>query len=91
MERHVFRNTEKGPKEHRCESDSPGDRFEVITYGSKFKGAFSGCKVGKVNCPVLLVNGCDDQNWAVTEYAKDVSARSHSPRRTRVFNLGFDL
>lgn len=36
------------------------------------------CKVGKVNCPVLLVNGCDDQNWAVTEYAKDVSKHTHT-------------
>lgn len=28
--------------------------------------------VGKISCPVLLVNGCDDQNWAVMEYAKDI-------------------
>ncbi|XP_011611535.2 peroxisomal succinyl-coenzyme A thioesterase-like isoform X1 [Takifugu rubripes] len=28
--------------------------------------------VGKIECPVLLVNGYDDQNWAVEEYAKDI-------------------
>lgn len=31
------------------------------------------CKVGKINCPVLLVNGSDDQNWPASECAEDVS------------------
>ncbi|KAG7244123.1 hypothetical protein INR49_004869 [Caranx melampygus] len=29
--------------------------------------------VGKINCPVLLVNGCDDQNWPSVESAEDVN------------------
>ncbi|XP_075886496.1 acyl-coenzyme A thioesterase 1-like [Nelusetta ayraudi] len=31
--------------------------------------------VGKINFPLLLVNGCDDQNVVSTEYAKDMSQR----------------
>ncbi|XP_041833104.1 peroxisomal succinyl-coenzyme A thioesterase-like [Melanotaenia boesemani] len=29
--------------------------------------------VGKMNCPVLLVNGCDDQNWPAVETAADIA------------------
>uniref|UniRef100_A0A3Q3IHS2 Uncharacterized protein n=1 Tax=Monopterus albus TaxID=43700 RepID=A0A3Q3IHS2_MONAL len=29
--------------------------------------------VGKINCPMLLVNGHDDQNWPTVEYAEQVS------------------
>ena len=29
-------------------------------------------KVGRIQCPVLLVNGDDDQNWATVESAEDV-------------------
>ncbi|KAM6895755.1 peroxisomal succinyl-coenzyme A thioesterase-like [Xenentodon cancila] len=28
--------------------------------------------VGKINCPVLLLNGCDDQNWSSVESADDI-------------------
>lgn len=94
MERHVLRNTEKRPKYHCCESDLCNhDNFEVIKYGTK--GAFFPCKVGKINCPVLLINGCDDQNWAVTEYAKDVSTHTHTYSghvySIFMFPVGFDL
>lgn len=62
------------------------------------KVLFFSCKVGKINCPVLLVNGCDDQNWAVTEYAKDVSINTHTHTAYSghvysifMFVIGFDL
>ncbi|XP_068442627.1 peroxisomal succinyl-coenzyme A thioesterase-like isoform X3 [Clinocottus analis] len=29
--------------------------------------------LGKINCPVLLVNGLDDQNWPTVECAEDVA------------------
>ncbi|XP_035535837.1 peroxisomal succinyl-coenzyme A thioesterase-like isoform X1 [Morone saxatilis] len=29
--------------------------------------------VGKINCPMLLVNGCDDQNWPAVESAEDIA------------------
>uniref|UniRef100_A0A3Q0RWW4 Acyl-CoA thioesterase 17 n=1 Tax=Amphilophus citrinellus TaxID=61819 RepID=A0A3Q0RWW4_AMPCI len=29
--------------------------------------------VGKINCPMLLVNGCDDQNWPAVETAEEVA------------------
>uniref|UniRef100_A0A3B5Q2D1 Acyl-CoA thioesterase 15 n=1 Tax=Xiphophorus maculatus TaxID=8083 RepID=A0A3B5Q2D1_XIPMA len=29
--------------------------------------------VAKINCPLLLVNGCDDQNWCAVETADDIS------------------
>ncbi|KAM4570217.1 peroxisomal succinyl-coenzyme A thioesterase-like [Odontesthes bonariensis] len=28
--------------------------------------------VGTINCPMLLVNGCDDQNWPAVETAADI-------------------
>ncbi|MED6237587.1 hypothetical protein ATANTOWER_028530, partial [Ataeniobius toweri] len=27
--------------------------------------------VAKINCPLLLVNGCDDQNWCAVETADE--------------------
>lgn len=30
-------------------------------------------EVGRINCPTLLVNGCDDQNWPTVEMAEDVA------------------
>ncbi|XP_076731798.1 acyl-coenzyme A thioesterase 1 isoform X1 [Maylandia zebra] len=30
-------------------------------------------EVGRINCPTLLVNGCDDQNWPTVETAEDVA------------------
>ncbi|XP_007575225.1 acyl-coenzyme A thioesterase 1-like [Poecilia formosa] len=29
--------------------------------------------VAKINCPLMLVNGCDDQNWCAVETADDIS------------------
>uniref|UniRef100_A0A3P9QDK0 Acyl-coenzyme A thioesterase 1-like n=1 Tax=Poecilia reticulata TaxID=8081 RepID=A0A3P9QDK0_POERE len=29
--------------------------------------------VAKINCPLMLVNGCDDQNWCSVETADDIS------------------
>ncbi|MED6270896.1 hypothetical protein CHARACLAT_014831 [Characodon lateralis] len=29
--------------------------------------------VAKINCPLLLVNGCDDQYWCAVETADDIS------------------
>uniref|UniRef100_I3KNF8 Acyl-CoA thioesterase 15 n=1 Tax=Oreochromis niloticus TaxID=8128 RepID=I3KNF8_ORENI len=29
--------------------------------------------VGRINCPMLLVNGCDDQNWPTVETAEEVA------------------
>uniref|UniRef100_A0A3Q3WJC7 Uncharacterized protein n=1 Tax=Mola mola TaxID=94237 RepID=A0A3Q3WJC7_MOLML len=31
--------------------------------------------VGKINCPLLLVNGDDDQNWPVVQYAQDITQK----------------
>lgn len=63
-------------------------RIKLLEMEPTFKGAFF-CKVGKIECPVLLVNGCDDQNWAVEEYAKDVSRHTHTQpaQWTRVSNV----
>uniref|UniRef100_A0A3Q2WHY0 Acyl-coenzyme A thioesterase 4-like n=1 Tax=Haplochromis burtoni TaxID=8153 RepID=A0A3Q2WHY0_HAPBU len=33
--------------------------------------------VGRINCPMLLVNGCDDQNWPTVETAEEVSGKEH--------------
>ena len=41
-------------------------------------GPLSHCQVGRIKCPLLLVNGDDDQNWATTESAEDVSSHTHS-------------
>ncbi|XP_039457492.1 peroxisomal succinyl-coenzyme A thioesterase-like [Oreochromis aureus] len=30
-------------------------------------------EVGRINCPMLLVNGCDDQNWPTVETAEEVA------------------
>ncbi|XP_070785453.1 peroxisomal succinyl-coenzyme A thioesterase-like [Enoplosus armatus] len=29
--------------------------------------------VGKINCPVLLINGHDDQNWPTVEFSEDIA------------------
>ncbi len=34
---------------------------------------FTYTKVGRIKCPLLLVNAGDDQNWASVESAEDVS------------------
>lgn len=34
--------------------------------------------MGKINCPMLLVNGLDDQNWATVEFSDDVSTHTHT-------------
>ncbi|XP_070709679.1 peroxisomal succinyl-coenzyme A thioesterase-like [Pempheris klunzingeri] len=34
--------------------------------------------VGKINCPMLLVNGHDDQNWATVEYSEDIAQMMHT-------------
>ncbi|XP_075886043.1 peroxisomal succinyl-coenzyme A thioesterase-like isoform X1 [Nelusetta ayraudi] len=31
--------------------------------------------VGKINCPFLLINGTDDQNWPAVECSEDISQR----------------
>lgn len=64
-------------------------RIKLLEKEPPFKGAFFSCKVGKIECPVLLVNGFDDQNWAVEEYAQDVSRHSHTQpaQRTRLSNV----
>ncbi|XP_071357761.1 bile acid-CoA:amino acid N-acyltransferase-like isoform X2 [Trachinotus anak] len=31
--------------------------------------------VGKINCPVMVVNGSDDQNWPSVESAEDIAVR----------------
>lgn len=36
------------------------------------------CKVGKINFPLLLVNGCDDKNVLSTKCAEDVSIHTHA-------------
>lgn len=51
-----------------------------------FKAAFF-CKVGKIECPVLLVNGCDDQNWATEEYAEDVRRHTHSLHNGHAYHM----
>ncbi|KAF7646495.1 hypothetical protein LDENG_00185930 [Lucifuga dentata] len=33
--------------------------------------------VGKIKCPLLLVNGNDDQNWATVESAEDINQMMH--------------
>ncbi|XP_070848319.1 peroxisomal succinyl-coenzyme A thioesterase-like isoform X1 [Chaetodon trifascialis] len=34
--------------------------------------------VGKVNCPMLLVNGLDDQNWPTVESAEDMAEKMNA-------------
>ena len=41
------------------------------------------CQVGRIECPLLLVNGDDDQNWATTESAEDVSTHTLALTHTR--------
>lgn len=63
-------------------------RIKLLEEEPTFTGSFF-CKVGKIECPVLLVNGLDDQNWAVDEYAEDVSRHTHTQpaQWTRVSNV----
>ena len=39
--------------------------------------------MGRIECPLLLVNGDDDQNWATTESAEDVSSHTLTLTHTR--------
>uniref|UniRef100_A0A3B4FWE2 Acyl-coenzyme A thioesterase 1-like n=1 Tax=Pundamilia nyererei TaxID=303518 RepID=A0A3B4FWE2_9CICH len=39
--------------------------------------------VGRINCPMLLVNGCDDQNWPTVETAEEVSDALRHGSQTR--------
>lgn len=34
-------------------------------------------QVGKINCPLLLINGTDDQNWPAVECSEEVSLDTH--------------
>ncbi|XP_005742394.1 acyl-coenzyme A thioesterase 1-like [Pundamilia nyererei] len=40
-------------------------------------------EVGRINCPMLLVNGCDDQNWPTVETAEEVSDALRHGSQTR--------
>lgn len=40
-------------------------------------------QVGRINCPMLLVNGCDEQNWPTVETAEEVSDALRHGSQTR--------
>lgn len=47
--------------------------------------------MGRIKCPLMLVVGEDDQNWATVESAKDVSTHTHKhdyklPMKSIIFN-----
>uniref|UniRef100_A0A665UG70 Acyl-CoA thioesterase 15 n=1 Tax=Echeneis naucrates TaxID=173247 RepID=A0A665UG70_ECHNA len=44
-----------------------------LEISTRFKSAL--CQVGKISCPILLVNGQDDQNWPSVESAEDIAAK----------------
>uniref|UniRef100_A0A665UFQ6 Acyl-CoA thioesterase 15 n=1 Tax=Echeneis naucrates TaxID=173247 RepID=A0A665UFQ6_ECHNA len=49
---------------------------------TRFKSAL--CQVGKISCPILLVNGQDDQNWPSVESAEDLRAAGKEHLLTRL-------
>ncbi|XP_047431803.1 peroxisomal succinyl-coenzyme A thioesterase-like isoform X2 [Mugil cephalus] len=40
--------------------------------------------VGKINCPMLLISGCDDQNWPAVETVEDISRTMRSVGKDRL-------
>lgn len=45
--------------------------------------------MGKIECPLLLINAIDDQNWPTTEFAKHVSM--HTDMLQNILSTKFNL